>query len=190
MTRNSVKRLCLTFCLQQRHRQIWPSLYIDTHRALSPATVPMRVIHGNLPEPGFHARFRSVRRAFDRLGSRFIGKSTSRRTLLRLLTKTSRFFKMKFYTWIAFSCILKSLPTFLRRILKEALTRSPEMRPFTQESRHLMLHLASTRSSWFRKKLLFELTLTSFSLLAEAHTCLCLRGRIHCFLWHLLRCIS
>lgn len=33
MTRNSVKRLSLTFCLQQRHRQIWPSLYIDTHRA-------------------------------------------------------------------------------------------------------------------------------------------------------------
>lgn len=33
MTRNSVKRLSLTFCLQQRHRQIWPSLYIDTHCA-------------------------------------------------------------------------------------------------------------------------------------------------------------
>lgn len=44
MTRNSVKRLSLTFCLQQRHRQIWPSLYIDTHCALEQCYYALRVI--------------------------------------------------------------------------------------------------------------------------------------------------
>lgn len=79
MTRNSVKRLSLTFCLQQRHRQIWPSLYIDTHRAFNTASIYCGLSSKTVLNAISTVKWRisrTVSRALDRFTRRFMGKCT------------------------------------------------------------------------------------------------------------------